>query len=175
MISPISDRCLYTYEDIILAINNLANQINAKTKTKEMVFAPVMTGSLVFAGHLLPLLSHKALHINYLHYSRYVDNNGIEDGHWIHKPRRDEVLNKHVLLIDDILDEGKTLHECVSTLKRLGAKTVTSCVLFYKPNTKAKIDANFKGLELPNLYVYGFGLDSNSIDRNHQNLYAKNS
>ena len=67
MISPITDRCLYSYQDIILSINNLANQINAKTKTKEMVFAPVMTGSLVFAGHLLPLLNHKALNINYLH------------------------------------------------------------------------------------------------------------
>jgi len=175
MISPTPDRCLYSYKDIIASISNLANQINSKFHKKEIVFAPVMTGSLVFAGHLLPLLNHKALHINYLHYSRYIDNNGIENGHWIYKPSRDEVLNKHVLLIDDILDEGKTLFECVSTLKKLGAKTVTSCVLFYKPNTKAKIDADFKGLEVPNLYVYGFGLDNKGIERNHVNLYAQTS
>jgi hypoxanthine phosphoribosyltransferase len=175
MISPATDPILYTYEDIISSISNLANQINAKTKMKEIVFAPVMTGSVVFAGHLLPLLNHKVLHINYLHYSRYLDNNGMENGLWIHKPSRDDVLNKHVLLIDDILDEGKTLFECISTLKRLGAKTVTSCVLFYKPNTKIKIDADFKGLELPNLYVYGFGLDNKGIERNHVNLYAQTS
>ncbi|NCV28208.1 MAG: hypothetical protein EBW69_05345 [Nitrosomonadales bacterium] len=63
MISPTPDRCLYSYKDIIASISNLANQINSKFHNKEIVFAPVMTGSLVFAGHLLPLLNHKALHI----------------------------------------------------------------------------------------------------------------
>ena len=175
MISSSTDRCLYNYSDIIKSIKKLANQINSKTSSKEIIFSPVMTGSLVFAGHLLPLLNHKAIYVNYLHYSRYMDNNGKEKGLWIHKPSRDDVLNKHILLIDDILDEGKTLFECVSTLKKLGARTITSCVLFYKPNTKVKIDADFKGLELPNLYVYGFGLDNKGFERNHVNLYAKTS
>ena len=167
------DQCLYTYQDILKSIEHLANQINKKTSSNELIFTPVMTGSLVFAGHLFPLLNHKNIYINYLHYSRYVDNKGLHNGIWVHKPTREEVLNKHILLVDDILDEGNTLFECQSLLKKLGAKTVTSCVLFYKPNNKVKIDADFKGLALPNLYVYGFGLDSNGLKRNHLNLYAQ--
>lgn len=169
------DQCLYTYGQILDAIHRISRQINLKTQSKEVIFCPVMSGSLVFAGHLLPLLNHQHLSVNYLHYSRYKSDQGLNMGEWKYLPKREELVNRHIILIDDILDQGNTLQECIKILKKLGAKTILSCVLFYKPNTKSIIDADIKGLELPNEYVYGFGLDKSGLHRNELNLYVKNT
>ena len=169
------DLCLYTYGQILDAIHKISLQINIKTQSKDVVFCPVMSGSLVFAGHLLPLLNHQHLSVNYLHYSRYKDDQGSDVGEWKYLPKREELVNRHIILIDDILDQGNTLQECIKILKKLGAKTILSCVLFYKPNTKSLINADIKGLELPNEYVYGFGLDKYGLQRNELNLYVKNT
>ena len=75
-----SDQCLYSYGQILDAIHTISRQINIKTQSKEVVFCPVMSGSLVFAGHLLPLLNHQHLTVNYLHYSRYTDDRGSDIG-----------------------------------------------------------------------------------------------
>ena len=169
------DLCLYTYGQILDAIHKISRQINIKTQSKDVVFCPVMSGSLVFAGHLLPLLNHQHLSVNYLHYSGYKDDQGSDVGEWKYLPKREELVNRHIILIDDILDKGNTLQECIKILKKLGAKTILSCVLFYKPNTKSLINADIKGLELPNEYVYGFGLDKSGLQRNELNLYVKNT
>ena len=169
------DLCLYTYGQILDAIHKISRQINIKTQSKDVVFCPVMSGSLVFAGHLLPLLNHQHLSVNYLHYSRYKDDQGSDVGEWKYLPKREELVNRHIILIDDILDKRNTLQECIKILKKLGAKTILSCVLFYKPNTKSLINADIKGLELPNEYVYGFGLDKSGLQRNELNLYVKNT
>jgi hypoxanthine phosphoribosyltransferase len=81
-----------------------------------------MSGSLVFAGHLLPLLNHQHLTVNYLHYSRYTDDRGSDIGEWKYLPKREEVVNRHILLIDDILDQGNTLQECIKILKKTRCK-----------------------------------------------------
>jgi hypoxanthine phosphoribosyltransferase len=175
MTSVNQDLCLYTYGQILDAIHKISRQINIKTQSKDVVFCPVMSGSLVFAGHLLPLLNHQHLSVNYLHYSRYKDDQGSDVGEWKYLPKREELVNRHIILIDDILDKGNTLQECIKILKKLGAKTILSCVLFYKPNTKSLINADIKGLELPNEYVYGFGLDKSGLQRNELNLYVKNT
>lgn len=166
---------VYTNAQIIQAIKKISQQINTLSSRKEIVFCPIMTGSIVFAGYLLPLLKHNRLKVNYLHYSRYENNQGSIKGRWLFKPKRDEILNRHIILIDDILDEGLTLAECVKTLKSLGAKTILTTVLFYKPNKKIVMDADIKGLTLPNDYVYGFGLDNEGYDRNQKHIFKKNA
>jgi hypoxanthine phosphoribosyltransferase len=97
------DRCLYTYDQILDAIHTISRQINLKTQSKEVIFCPVMSGSLVFAGHLLPLLNHQHLSVNYLHYSRYKSDQGLNMGEWKYLPKREELVNRHIILIDDIL------------------------------------------------------------------------
>ena len=109
MTSVNQDLCLYTYGQILDAIHKISRQINIKTQSKDVVFCPVMSGSLVFAGHLLPLLNHQHLSVNYLHYSRYKDDQGSDVGEWKYLPKREELVNRHIILIDDILDKGNTL------------------------------------------------------------------
>jgi hypoxanthine phosphoribosyltransferase len=175
MNSSKSDNQLYSYDEIVGEIKAISLKINQKIAGfEEVVFCPLMTGALVFSGHLFPQISHPQITLSYLHFSRYKNDQGSLNGDWLFKPSRDEVLNKHILIIDDILDEGVTLNEAKKCLLALGAKTVTTAVLFYKPNQKSNFSADFIGLSLPNEYVYGFGLDASGLFRNLPNLYIKN-
>ncbi len=90
-----------------------------------------------------------------------------------YKPKIDLIKDKVVLVIDDILDEGLTLTDIKKNLIEMGAKQVVIAVLFDKKIDKIKpIKADFFGLEVPDAYVYGFGLDFNGIGRNIPHLYA---
>ena len=77
--------------------------------------------------------------------------------------------------MDDILDEGITLLNINDELKLLGARSIVTAVLFDKKiNKKKSMRADFVGLEVPNKYVYGFGLDFKGRGRNLPNLYSFN-
>ena len=81
-------------------------------------------------------------------------------------PDKFDVGGKHILVIDDILDSGKTLH-CVTELDASGAASVKTCVLLRKQIAASQpITADFIGFDIPNEFVVGYGLDYNDYYRN---------
>tara|TARA_B110000037_G_scaffold175619_1_gene200266 strand:- start:182 stop:715 length:534 start_codon:yes stop_codon:yes gene_type:complete len=163
---------LYSNEEIINAINDIALKCNSALDNKEVTILPVMKGALIFSGQLLPKLNFHC-DVDYIHASRYSNNIGQKTIDWIYKPNLELIKNKIVLVVDDILDEGLTLSDIKRELIRLGAKQVLIAVLFDKKIKKIKpIKSDFTGLDVPNAYVYGFGLDFKGIGRNIPHLYA---
>jgi len=83
------------------------------------------------------------------------------------------INNRKVLILDDILDEGITLEAIVSQCKQIGASEVQVAVLVEKNLSKSKpIQANYVGLEVPNRYVFGCGMDVYGWWRNMPAIYA---
>ena len=133
-----------------------------------------MKGAIPFAGHLITRLNFELI-IEYIHASRYQQNKGTANLQYIYEPPVEIIINKDILLLDDILDEGITLLNLKSKLIDLGANSVMTAVLFDKNLQKRKpLEADFVGLEVPNKYVFGFGLDFNSRGRNLPHLYSYN-
>lgn len=165
--------CLYTHEQVLSVIEEMANKINSDLAKSNPILMVVMNGGLVFAGHLVSRLNFP-LEIDYLHASRYGNNYQGETLNWHSQPSL-SLQNRCVLLIDDILDEGKTLIELIEYCKAKGASDVKTAVLTEKKhNRKADptLQANYCGLSLEDRFVFGFGMDYKGYWRNAQGIFA---
>ncbi len=164
---------IHSAEAISTAINRLGIEITQVLATTKPVVICVMSGGLVFAGQLLTQLSFP-LELDYVHASRYQNNTVGLTLDWKALPQLD-LSARTVLIVDDILDEGITLLAIQEKCLALGAKQVFSAVLVEKTLDHAKpIQADFVGLEVPNRYVFGYGMDAYGWWRNLSSIYALN-
>jgi len=157
-------------EDVAIAMQRMADQITAKLAGENPLVLCVMKGAVVFAGQLLPLLKFP-IGFDYLHATRYRDQTRGGELHWEFFPQG--VAGRQVLVLDDILDEGHTLAAIRERCLAEGATGFYSAVLLEKilPHEKP-ITADFVGLQVPDRYVFGCGMDVNGLWRNLPAIYA---
>ena len=162
---------LCSAEESALAVRRVAAEITAHLAAANPLVLAVMGGAVVFTGQLLPQLIFP-LDFDYLHVSRYGDVTTGRQLAWIVEPRS-AVAGRVVLVVDDILDEGVTLAEITRRLLAQGASKVLSAVFADKNIGRAKpIKADFVGVDLPNRYVFGYGMDVKGAWRNLPAVYA---
>ncbi|MDH3320011.1 MAG: hypoxanthine-guanine phosphoribosyltransferase [Betaproteobacteria bacterium] len=153
------------------AIARLATEIDARLRDAYPMVLVVMGGAVVFAGQLLPRLRFP-MDLDYVHATRYgaaTSGGGIA---WRVSPPED-VRGRTVLLLDDILDHGKTLGAICDQLRSLGAATVLSAVLVEKEQPVPKpIRADFVGVRIPDRFVFGCGMDAKGFWRNLPEIRA---
>jgi hypoxanthine phosphoribosyltransferase len=163
--------CIATPEAVQDALGRLAADINLRLADDFPLVLPVMGGAVVFAGQLLPRLNFP-LEFDYLHVTRYRGETRGGDMEWRVLPGQN-VAGRSVLVLDDILDEGETLAAIRDKLHEMGAARVWTAVLTDKNNGLDKpIRADFVGLEVPNRYVFGCGMDAYGLWRNLPAIYA---
>jgi len=153
------------------AVERMALEISAKLKDDFPVVLSVMGGAAIFTGQLLPLLRFP-LEFGAIEVTRY--NNDIQGREITWRlPPRDNVRDRVVLVVDDILDEGITLAAIKKRLVEMGARAVFSAVFADKAIGRAKpVAADFVGVSVPNRYVFGFGMDAYGLWRNLPAIYA---
>lgn len=138
------------------------------------VYITVLHGALPFAGQLaLEVGAHGTdLQFDYAHATRYRGTAGGELV-WKHRPTT-ALYGRRVLLVDDILDEGYTLAAVKQWCLEQGATDVRIVVLAEKKHGRLieGIAADYVGLEVPDRYVFGFGMDYNEQGRNLPGIYA---
>jgi hypoxanthine phosphoribosyltransferase len=152
-------------------VRRLAREISARLAERHPVVLGVMRGSVVFAGQLLPQLRFP-LDFDYLEVTRYGDTTRGGDIAWKVNPGT-SVMGRVVLVLDDILDEGKTLAAVREKLTEAGAIEFYTAVFADKQTGRAKpIAADFVGITVPDRYVFGFGMDVYGAWRNLPAIYA---
>jgi hypoxanthine phosphoribosyltransferase len=162
---------LRSSDQVQAALQRVAQQINAKLADAHPLVLSVMGGAVVFSGQLLPLLDFP-LDFDYVHVSRYGDARHGGTMHWKVEPQ-ENVRGRVVLLLDDILDEGQTLSVLRERVLELGADKCYSAVFADKLHGRKKpIHADFVGMELPNRFVFGYGMDVEGVWRNLPAIYA---
>jgi hypoxanthine phosphoribosyltransferase len=153
------------------AIKQMADQLNQDYANEPPVVMCVMGGAVYFTGQLLAKLQF-ALEFDYVQATRYHGTTGCNQLNWVVMPR-DNIKNRTVLILDDILDEGITLQSIVEQCQIKGAKEVKIAVLVEKQLNKDKpVIANYVGLKVPNRYVFGCGMDIYGWWRNLPAIYA---
>lgn len=163
--------CLFTLPQIDEHLEQLARQLNQDYQHKQPVLLCVMNGAVMTMGHLLPKL-HFILETDYIHASRYGDKTIGGELTWLAKPQID-LQDRDVLLVDDIYDEGITLESLRDFCWKLGAQTVKAVVLADKQHTsKYGITPEYIGLQVPDRYVFGFGMDYKGVLRNAPGIFA---
>lgn len=152
-------------------VARIARDITAKLGGRQPLVLAVMRGSVMFAGQLLPQLRFP-LHFDYLDVTRYGTGTVGGEIRWQVTPGT-AVAGRVVLVIDDILDEGRTLCAVRAKLLEAGASEFYSAVFAQKDTGRAKpIAADFVGITVPDRYVFGFGMDAYGFWRNLPAVYA---
>ena len=163
--------CIADTAAVQAALDRLAADISLRLAGECPLVLPVMGGAIVFAGQLLPRLAFP-LEFDYLHVTRYRGDTRAGTMEWKVLPGK-RVAGRVVLVLDDILDEGETLAAIRDKLMQMGAARVWSAVLTDKANGLAKpIRADFVGLDVPDRYVFGCGMDAYGVWRNLPAIYA---
>ncbi|MFV3331988.1 hypoxanthine-guanine phosphoribosyltransferase [Pseudomonas sp. NY15437] len=165
--------CLYTNAEVEAAIARVAEAINGSLADTNPVVFCVMNGGLIFSGKLLPLLNFP-LEASYLHATRYRNETTGGELFWKAKPEI-SFIDRDVLIIDDILDEGHTLSAIIDFCKHAGAKCVHTAVLIDKNHDrKARPDlkADYVGLSCVDRYIFGYGMDYKGYWRNAAGIFA---
>jgi hypoxanthine phosphoribosyltransferase len=136
------------------------------------VYLTIMHGGLPFAAQLAMELETD-LEFDYLHATRYRGATVGSGLAWLHRPAT-PLRGRRVLLADDILDEGHTLKAVRQWCEDEGAADVRIAVLAVKDHDRRVdgIDADYIALEVPDRYVYGYGMDYHEQGRNLPALYA---
>ena len=162
---------LHSRQAVEDALDRLAVAISAQLRDTNPLVLCVMIGGLIPAGALLTRLDFP-MQIDYIHATRY--RGGTQGGtlRWVAKPAC-SMQDRVVLLIDDILDEGITLGAIVDECKADGARAVYTAVLVEKlHDRKNGLKATFKGLDVEDRYVFGYGMDYKGYLRNAPGIYA---
>ncbi|TCV97512.1 hypoxanthine phosphoribosyltransferase [Luteibacter rhizovicinus] len=153
-------------------IARMANEIDDVLAGEVPVFLTVMHGALIFAGQLA-LGIRTDLEFDYVHATRYRGETHGSELHWLRRPQV-SLAGRTVLLVDDILDEGHTLKAVRDACMALGAKRVLVTTLCTKIHDRRApdIEADFNGVDLPDRYVFGYGMDFHEQARNLPGIYA---
>jgi len=155
------------------SIARVGGELDTALAGERAVFLSVMHGGMIFAGQLA--LSMKTdVEFDYVHATRYRGaTTGSSDLHWMRQPAA--TLNgRTVIVVDDILDEGKTLKAIRDFCRDRGARRVLIAVLCEKKHGRCieGICSDFCGVEVPDRYVFGYGMDYHEQGRNLPGIYA---
>jgi hypoxanthine phosphoribosyltransferase len=152
------ERVLITEEQIERRIKSLAREIERDFRGREMVVISLLNGTVMFLADLMRHLN-LPMRLDFIGVSSY--GLGTDSGEIIFtKELRLDVRGRDVLLIDDILDTGRTLRQVLPRLRTLKPRRIKVCVLLDKPSRRVeKIHADYAGFEIPDYFVVGYGLD----------------
>ncbi len=169
----VHDKTFETYlpEDIIQKrVQELAAAINRDYAGKRPMFIAILNGSFMFASDLfkhltieaelcfIKLASYKGLKSS----GNVVTSIGLED----------DIFNKEIVIVEDIVDTGKTLHNFLPKLEHQQPKSLKIATLLHKSEaTEYPLQLDYIGFDIPNKFVVGYGLDYDGLGRNLKEIY----
>jgi len=169
----VHDKSFETYlsEDKILQrIKEIAAAISKDYAGRRPLFIAILNGSFMFAADLfkhltieaelcfIKLASYKGLKSS----GNVVTSIGLED----------DLFGKEVIIVEDIVDTGKTLHNFLPKLQHQQPKSLRIATLLHKSEaTEYPLELNYIGFDIPNKFVVGYGLDYDGLGRNLKEIY----
>ena len=152
------ERVLITRPALAKRVRDLSRAIERDFTGGELVVVAVLNGTIMFIADLIRHLS-LPLRLDFIGCSSYGD--GTESGELVFtKELRLDVRGRDVLLVDDILDTGKTLKRVAAKIEQLKPRHIKTCVLLEKAARRVEnIQADYVGFKIPDLFVVGYGLD----------------
>ena len=159
-------------DEIQKNIKRIAKSINKDFADKNPLFLVILNGAFIFAADLFREIKIPA-EISFIKISSYqqITSTGkIKELIGL----SENVFNRHLIVIEDIIDTGLTLDHVMNALDDLGASSISVASLFIKPEIlKLSIDIKYVGFEIPSKFIVGYGLDYDGYGRNLKDVYIK--
>lgn len=159
-----------TSTQIDQAVEKVAQQMNQQLEKEDVIFIGVLNGSFLFAADLYRKLVFDS-QISFVKVASYVGTSSSGNVKRLIGLNED-VKDKTVVILEDIIDSGKTIEDLVKQIKGYEPKNIQIASFLFKPDAylgKLKID--YVGIEIPNDFIVGYGLDYNGLGRNLPHIY----
>ena len=158
-------KVLVDEQSIAERISVLGKAITEEFQGKKLTLVCVLKGCIPFVADLIREIPIPFT-IDVIHASSYVNTESTGTVSILSETQLD-IEDRHLLIIDDILDTGKTITKIISVLLEQKPASIKTCVLLDKPSRRTEpIEADYSGFEIPNAFVVGYGLDYNEYYRN---------
>jgi len=146
-------------EDIERKVEELAKEIKREYEGKNPILIGVLKGSFIFLSDLIRRLDFP-LEVDFVEVSSYGMGKESLGKIRVRKGIRSDIKNRHVLIVEDIVDTGLTTKYLIESLKKKKPASIKLCSLLSKPSRrKVHVDIDFLGFEIPDKFVVGYGLD----------------
>ncbi len=162
---------LIPHSEIQERVKSIANQINQEFENQEVIFLSVLNGAFMFASDLLKEIKVKSK-ISFVKLASYqgtTSEGKVKNIIGINEDIKDAI----VIVIEDIIDTGLTMEHVIKQLQEYQPKEIKLATLVFKPDTfKAHYDIDYIGMDIPNNFIVGYGLDYNGYGRNYKDIYT---
>jgi hypoxanthine phosphoribosyltransferase len=157
-------------ELIIKRVQELASEIDKDYKDQNPLFLSILNGSFIFSADLFRHLTIPA-EISFIKLASYKGTRST--GKIVTAIGMDEsITGRHVIIVEDIIDTGKTLHSFLPELYSRQPLSIKIATFLSKPAAlKYDVKTDYVGFEIPNKFVVGYGLDYDGLGRNYRDLY----
>ncbi len=161
-----SPKVLISEDDILRRVDELAAQISADYADKgEIVLLGVLKGAFILLADLSRRLTVPRS-IEFIAVSSYEDGSEPSGAVRLVMDVRGSIQGKHVLIVEDIVDTGQTLHYLIEMLKSREPASIKSCVMLHKEHsTQVDVEIDYLGFTIGDEWVVGYGLDYAEQDR----------
>ena len=152
-------KMLISEEDVNKRIREIGEQISADYAGKELHVICILKGGVFFMCDLVKHITVPVTH-DFMSVSSYGDKTVSSGRIKIIKDLDDSIEGKDVLIVEDIIDSGRTLHHLLQLLRARNPKSVRLCTLLDKPDRREiEVPVEYTGFSIPDLFVVGYGLD----------------
>lgn len=160
-------KTLISEEELQKRIKELGNQITEEYKNKELVIICILTGAVYFATELTKHIDNTNLKLEFMKVSSYGNSTESTGEVKIKKDLDSSIAGKNVIIVEDIIDTGLTMHTLKRILLDRKPESLKICTMLdKKERRKVEINADYVGFDIPNKFVLGYGLDYEEYYRN---------
>jgi len=157
-------------EQIAEAVERLAADINRDLKDKNPLFLVVLNGAFIFAADLYRKITIES-EISFVKLASYSGTSSTSDVKEL-IGLNERLRGRTVVILEDIIDTGTTMQYLINKLLYLGVADVKLAALLFKPNAfRESFRIDYLGLEIPNEFIVGYGLDYDGFGRNYADIY----
>ena len=156
--------------EIAAKVEALGSQIREQFEGKRPLFVGVLNGAFVFAADLVRAcgIECEVAFVRLASYEGTASTGQVSTVLGLDF----EVKNRHIIVVEDIVDSGRTLHHFMSNLQKLEPASTSLAVLLFKPEAlQHPVKIDYLGFEIPDKFVIGYGLDYNGLCRNLPSIY----
>ena len=156
---------LFTVEQIQRKVQDMAGRITREYEGRELVMVCILKGAFMFFSDLVRHIE-VPLKVDFISCSSYVRSNSAGEIK-LHHDLREDIRDKHVILVEDIADSGLTLNYLREHFLQRGPASLKICVLLDKKERRqVEVPIDYAGFPIPDKFVVGYGLDYSNMFRN---------
>lgn len=163
---PDAQKILLSENQVLKRVNELGQEISRDYAGSELLVVGILKGAIVFLADLVRSISIPT-NLDFMAVSSYGASSESSGVVRILKDLEQNIENKHVLIVEDIVDTGLTLNYLIENLFTRGPASLKVCTLLDKPSRrKVEVQVDYNGFTIPDEFVVGYGLDYNERYRN---------